>query len=151
LTALAGARGDAQRQVVLITDGLIGSEEQIVKAIHSRLPSSSRLHAVGVGSAVNRTLTASAARAGRGGEVIVGIGEDAERAAARIVSRTAAPLLVNLTISGSALVEHAPARLPDLFAGAPALVGVALRPEGGELAVSGRTADGTWEQRLRVA
>ena len=42
-------------------------------------------------------------------------------------------------------------QLPDLFAGAPALIGVALRPEGGDLVVRGRTLEGTWEQRLRVA
>src|SRR6185437_6060421 len=115
-----------------------------------RLPASSRLHTVGVGSAVNRSLTGPAARAGHGVEVIVGLGEDPERAASRLLARTTAPILVDLAISGSALVEHAPARLPDLFAGAPALVSLALRSEGGELLVRGRTPEGTWEQRLQV-
>jgi Ca-activated chloride channel family protein len=151
LEALSGVRSEAQRQVVLITDGQIGFESQVVGAICERLPAASRLHTVGIGSAVNRSLTGPAARAGHGVEVIVGLGEDAERAAARLVSRTSAPLLVDLVLGGSALLEHAPAKLPDLFAGAPALVGVALRPEGGELTVSGRTREGTWEQRLRVA
>src|SRR5208282_3652066 len=111
---------------------------------------SSRLHTVGVGSAVNRSLTGPAARAGHGVEVILGLGEDPERAAARIVARTQAPLLVDLALGGSALVDHAPAKLPDLFAGAPALLGVALRPEGGELKVRGRTPEGSWEQRIHV-
>ena len=74
-------RGDAQRQVVLITDGQIGFESQVVAAICERLPARSRLHTVGVGSAVNRSLTGPAARAGHGVEVIVGLGEDPERAA----------------------------------------------------------------------
>jgi len=151
LEALAGVRPDAQRQVVLITDGQIGFESQVVAAICDRLPPASRLHTVGVGSAVNRSLTGPAARAGHGVEVVIGLGEDPERAAARLVARTDRPLLVDLALSGSALIEHAPARLPDLFAGAPALVGVALRPEGGELVVRGRTLEGTWEQRLQVA
>src|SRR5690606_6213747 len=43
-----------------------------------------------------------------------------------------------------------PARLPDLFASAPALISLKLAPEGGDLVVRGRTAEGTWEQRLRV-
>jgi Ca-activated chloride channel family protein len=150
LEALAGVRPGAQRQVVLVTDGLIGFESQVVQAICDRLPASSRLHTVGVGSAVNRSLTGPAARAGHGVEVVIGLGEDPERAAARIVARTSTPLLVDLSIGGSALVEHAPSRLPDLFAGAPALVGIALRPEGGDLVVRGRTAEGSWEQRLRV-
>jgi Ca-activated chloride channel family protein len=150
LEALASLRAGAQRQVVLITDGLIGFESQVVAAICDRLPMSSRLHTVGVGSGVNRSLTGPAARAGHGIEVVIGLGEDPERAASRLVAHTTEPLLVDLTISGSALVEHAPARLPDLFANAPALIGVALDPHGGDLVVRGRTAQGTWEQRLRV-
>jgi Ca-activated chloride channel family protein len=149
--ALSAARPEAQRQVVLVTDGLIGFESQVVQAICDRLPTSSRLHTVGVGSAVNRSLTGPAARAGHGVEVVLGLGEDPERAAARVVARTTAPLLVDLVVEGSALLEHAPSRLPDLFAGSPALVSVALRPEGGALVVRGRTHSGSWEQRVRVA
>jgi Ca-activated chloride channel family protein len=151
VAALQGLRSHAQRQVVLVTDGQIGFESQVVGTIVNQLPASSRLHTVGVGSAVNRSLTGPAARAGHGLEVILGLGEDPERAAARLVARTKAPLLVDLSLTGSALVEHAPAKLPDLFAASPALIGVALRPEGGELTVHGRTLDGDWEQTLRVA
>jgi Ca-activated chloride channel family protein len=148
--ALSGVRHGAQRQVVLVTDGQIGFEAQVVQAILDRLPVSSRLHTVGVGSAVNRSLTGPAARAGHGVEVVIGLGEDPERAASRIVARTSAPILVDLAVTGSAVEEHAPARLPDLFAGAPALIGVALRPEGGQLVMRGRTPEGTWEQRVEV-
>src|SRR6185312_8506478 len=151
LAALAGVRSDAQRQVVLITDGQIGFEREVVSAICDRLPTASRLHTVGVGSGVNRSLTGPAARAGHGLEVILGLGEDPERAAARLVARTTAPLLVDLQLSGSALVEYAPAALPDLFAASPALISVALKPEGGDLVVRGRTLEGGWEQTLRVA
>jgi Ca-activated chloride channel homolog len=148
--ALAPLRGDGQRQVVLVTDGQIGFESEIVATIAGSLPASSRVHVVGVGSAPNRTLTAHAARAGRGTEVIVGIGEDPERAARRLVARTDAPVVVELTIAGDAAMEHAPRALPDLFAGAPALVALRVRPEGGEVVVRGRTAGGAWERRLRV-
>ena len=139
-----------QRQVVVVTDGLIGFETEVVGAIIRDLPPSSRLHTVGVGSAVNRSLTGPAARAGRGAEVVVGLGEDGERAARRLVARTDAPQVVDLTISGSALVAHAPRRLPDLFAGAPVLVGLALRPEGGTLVVEGRTATSRWSNTVEV-
>lgn len=150
LEALRPVRHDAQRQVIVVTDGQIGFETAVIAAICDRLPPASRMHTVGVGSAVNRALTGPAARAGRGIEVILGLGEDPERAARRLVSRTNAPLVVDLQIAGSAVVEHAPRRLPDLFAGAPALVGLSLRPEGGEIVVRGRTAGGTWEQRIAV-
>lgn len=149
--ALRGVRPDAQRQVVLFTDGLIGAENEVVAEILATLPAGSRLHAVGVGSAVNRSLTGPAARAGRGLEVVIGLGEDPERAAAELRARTAAPLVTELTVSGSALVACAPARLPDLFAGAPALVSLELAPGGGSLTVRGLTAGGGFERRLEVA
>jgi Ca-activated chloride channel homolog len=149
--ALAPLRDESQRQIVLVSDGAIGFESEIVADIGKRLPRASRLHTVGVGSAVNRSLTGPAARAGRGVEVVIGLGEDPERAARRICARTAAPLVVDLVLEGSALIEHAPTRLPDLFAGAPALIAVALRPEGGELVARGRTAAGEWRQRIAVA
>jgi Ca-activated chloride channel family protein len=73
--ALRPLRPDAQRQVVLVTDGQIGFESEIVASVLAQLPPGSRLHTVGVGSAVNRSLTGPAARAGRGHEVVIGIGE----------------------------------------------------------------------------
>jgi Ca-activated chloride channel family protein len=149
--ALRPLREDAQRQVVLVTDGHIGFESEVVAEVLARLPAASRLHAVGVGSAVNRSLTAPAARAGRGVEVLVGLGEDPERAAQALVARTAAPLVAELRIDGSAVLEHSPAGLPDLFAGAPALVALRLRPEGGEARVSGRTPAGRFERTVRMA
>jgi Ca-activated chloride channel family protein len=151
LEAMRALRPESQRQVILITDGMIGFESEVVAAVCDRLPASSRLHTVGVGSSINRSLTGPASRAGRGVEVIIGLGEDPERAAARLLARTRSPILVELELSGSALVGHAPRYLPDLFAGAPALIGVALRPEGGELRLRGRTAEGSWEQRMNVS
>lgn len=150
LEALRPLRPGAQRQVVIISDGLIGFEQEIVREIADRLPRGSRVHTVGVGSGVNRSLTAPAARAGRGVEAIIGIGEDAERAAARLVAHTAQPVLVDVEVSGDALVEHAPARIPDLLRGAPALVALRLAPEGGTLLVRGSTPTGSWQQRIDV-
>ena len=148
--ALAGLRDDAQRQVVLVTDGLIGFESEIVSEIRHRLPQSSRVHTVGVGSGVNRSLTAAAARAGAGVEVIVAPDEDVEPAVKRLLARTSDPAVVDVEVSGSALCEHAAGRLPDLFAGAPARIPVSLSPEGGELRLRGRTPAGRWEERVTV-
>ncbi|MCA9707691.1 MAG: VWA domain-containing protein [Myxococcales bacterium] len=111
--ALEGLRPEAQRQIVLVTDGHIGFEHEVLRELAERLPRGSRVHTVGVGSAVNRSLTEAAARAGRGLEVVLGIGEDPEPATRRLLARTEAPLVVDLELHGSALLEHAPAHLPD--------------------------------------
>jgi Ca-activated chloride channel family protein len=150
LEALTPLHSQSQRQVVLMTDGAIGFEREIVAAIAGKLPRGSRVHTIGVGSAVNRSLTSPAARAGHGVEIVIGLGEDPERAARRLCARTAAPLCCELELSGSALVEAAPKKLPDLYGGAPALLSVKLRKEGGELRVRGLCADGVWEDRLQI-
>ena len=150
LAALEPLREGAQRQVILVTDGLIGQESQIVAEILHRLPAGSRVHTVGVGSGVNRSLTGPAARAGRGLEVVIGVDEAPHDAAARLLRRTSAPLVVDLQVSGSALVEVAMDRLPDLFAGAPARIPVELRPEGGLVVLQGTTPGGPWEATVSV-
>jgi Ca-activated chloride channel family protein len=148
--ALRPLRESAQRQVVLFTDGQIGFEQEIVAALASSLPAGSRLHTVGVGSAVNRSLTGPAARAGRGREVVIGLGEDPERAASVLVAHTAAPLVTGLALSGSAVKAHAPVRPGDLYAGAPALVALELSPAGGDLLVTGQAPGGAFERHLHV-
>ena len=150
LEALKTLRIGAQRQVVVVTDGYVGGEHQILLALQQRLPASCRLHVLGVGSAVNRSLAIALARVGRGAEVIVGIDEDAERGAKRLLDRTTLPMLTNVTISGDALVAHAPEHIPDVFEGSPCVAALMLSTEGGEIIVRGETASGTWEQRTRV-
>ena len=150
LEALAPLRLESQRQVILITDGQIGFEHEVLNAIAAKLPRGSRVHTVGVGSGVNRSLTMPAARAGRGVELVIGLGEDAERFVQRLLARTHAPLLTDVEVSGSAVVGVAPQRIPDLFGGSPALVSLQLRPEGGEVIIRSRSADGEVEDRLQV-
>ncbi len=151
IEALSNVRPEAQRQVVLVTDGAIGFETEVIRAVLRRLPAGSRLHTVGVGSAVNRSLTAPAARAGHGVEIVIAPGEDVEPVAERLLRRTSLPVVVELELVGSALRERAPSHLPDLFAGAPVLVAVRLDPAGGELVVRGKGSDGArFERRLRV-
>jgi Ca-activated chloride channel family protein len=148
IEAMRSLRPGAQRQVVLATDGYIGGEEQIIQQLYRDLPRSCRLHFLGVGSAVNRSLSTAMARAGRGAEVLCDLDEDVDRAARRIIDRTRLPILTNVTLVGSALVAQAPELLPDVFEGAPFVAAVQLRP--GELIVRGDLARDVWEQRITV-
>lgn len=150
MAALEPLRAGAQRQVVLITDGYIGFEREIVETVYQRLPGGCRLHTLGVGSSVNRALTGPAAQAGRGVEQVVGLDEDAERAARRLVERTHAPLLTELTVEGAGAVTVAPARLPDLFAASPVLISLKLGAPGTTVRVRAKSDRGSWEQTIRV-
>ncbi len=151
LEALAPLTERSQRQVILMTDGYIGSERDVIAQVMHQLPRGScRVDVVGVGSSVKRTLTQGVARAGSGVELILAPGEDAERLVGGLLARTAAPLLTHVEVKGDALLANAPAYLPDLYAGSPALISVRLRGEGGSLEVSGYSAEGPWRTQVTV-
>lgn len=141
-TALETLRPEAQRQVVLMTDGYIGFEREVIGRIRRALPRGSRIHTVGIGSGVNRTLTGGVARAGGGHEAIVAPDEAVGPAVAMLLARTGDPLWIDVEISGDAVRRVAPAAIPDLLAGAPARIAVRLDPRGGSLVVTARTAAG---------
>ena len=148
--ALRPLRTEALRQVILVTDGLIGHESRVVGHIVQHLPAGCRVHTVGIGSAPNRSLTGPAARAGGGFEAIIGPEDDAAPVIAELLLRTDEPLLVDLTVSGSAVLDVAPRWVADVFAGCPARLAVRLQPSGGEVVVTGRTAHGSFQRTLSV-
>ena len=150
--ALQPLRPDSQHQVVLITDGEIGFEDEIVSRIVEGLPDGARLHTVGVGAAPNRTLTSRAARAGRGVESFICGDSEVPASVARLCAATAHPVLTDLKIASSAIRGISPARPRDVLAGQPLVVAVELDPAGGTLEVSGKLAGSTepWMWRLTV-
>jgi Ca-activated chloride channel homolog len=153
LDALTPLRNGAQRQVVLITDGYVGFEQEVVRAILRNLPVGARLHTVGIGAAPNRTLTRWAARAGRGVELLLGEESAVASVSRRLRRATVAPVLTDLKVEGSALGGIAPARPRDLFESDPIVLALSLKPEGGRLEISGRAAGGRdgWIRHLEIA
>src|SRR5690606_19805221 len=148
VAALAPLREEAQRQVLLVTDGLIGAEERIVAEVLERLPAGCRVHTLGIGSGVNRSLTRPVARAGRGSEHIAELGSDVEPLVARVLAQLERPVLVDLEVTGTALRSLACSRLPDLMPGSPARLAIELDPAGAGLDLRGRTARGAWSHRV---
>jgi Ca-activated chloride channel homolog len=152
IEALRPLRPDSQHQVVLITDGEIGFEDEVVTRVIERLPAGARLHTVGVGSAPNRTLTLRAARAGRGVESFVCGDAEVPTTVRRLVAATARPVLTDLKISTAAVTGIAPSRPRDVLAGQPLVVALELNPGGGTLEISGRLAGSStpWTYQLFV-
>ena len=154
LEALAPRRAEAQRQVVLITDGYVGFEDEVTGLLSRDAEGAGRVrvHTVGVGSAPNRTLTAGLARAGGGCELFATDDGEADEAVDLLRAATDRPVLCGLSVSGSAVRRVAPEGSRDVSAGQPALLSVELRPEGGTLEVTAREADSDvpWQWRGAV-
>ncbi|MDQ3036933.1 MAG: PQQ-binding-like beta-propeller repeat protein, partial [Myxococcota bacterium] len=109
--------------VVLVSDGYIANEREVLGAIASHL-GASRLYAMGVGSAPNRFLLERAAEVGRGRVAITALGEDAEIAADRFHGWIDRPVFTDVEIDWGGLdVEDVhPSRIPDLFADRPLML-----------------------------
>jgi Ca-activated chloride channel family protein len=148
--AMRPTRDDAQRQVVLVTDGQISFESEVVGRVAA--VENVRLHVVGVGHVPNRALTQQAAAAGRGLELLIATHDGVHEAARRLVAGTSAPVLTQLAVGGTALAGHQPSRLRDVFAGQPLVFTVELSSAGGTFELRGAQAGAreAWARRIEV-
>ena len=146
----AGARGDdpgRDRVLVLVTDGQVGNEDQILERTGTRL-AGIRVHVVGIDRAVNAGFLSRLAAAGRGRCELVESEDRLDEAAARIHRRIGAPLVTGLALAADGMTivpgTVAPGLLPDLFPGVVVTVTGRWRGEpGGAITVTGTAADGT--------
>ncbi len=122
-TLLAAKPGaERERVLVLVTDGQVGNEDQILSELTGAL-GGVRVHTVGIDRAVNAGFLGRLAAVGGGRCELVESEDRLDEALDRIHRRIGTPLLTNLTLStdGMTLVEGttSPARMPDGFVGVP--------------------------------
>jgi len=148
---LADAADGREQVLVLVTDGQVGNEDQILERMGTRLDRI-RVHVMGIDQAVNAGFLARLAAAGRGRCELVESEDRLDEAAARIHRRIGAPLVTGLALAADgpgdsgAIVPGtvAPRLLPDLFGGvAVTLTGRWHGQPGGTITVTGTAADGT--------
>jgi Ca-activated chloride channel homolog len=140
------SRPDRDRVLVLVTDGQVGNEDQILHRIGPLLVRI-RVHVVGIDQAVNAGFLSRLAAAGRGRCELVESEDRLDEAAARIHRRIGAPLVTALTLAADGLQivpgTVTPSLLPDLFPGVPVTVAGRWHGlPGGTVTVHGTTADG---------
>lgn len=134
------------RSIVLLTDGYIGNENQILSEVQRHLKPGNRIYSFGAGSSVNRFLLNRIAELGRGIAQIIRHDEFPDRVAEKFFRQINNPVLANLQVqwegSGEAPILY-PATPPDLFAEQP-LVLFGRKPDrqNGKLHIAGVAAGG---------
>ena len=116
--ALGGNDKGRVRQIILITDGAVGNENELLEVIEQQL-ATGRFFALGIGSAPNTHLMESAARIGRGAAVYIGDTEQVEKAMDALFSKLENPVMTDLRLDLPLDIDAIPARLPDLLSGEP--------------------------------
>jgi Ca-activated chloride channel homolog len=119
---LPGGEGRA-RSIVVVTDGFIGFDKEVIGLIRSHL-GSANLFAFGIGTSVNRHLIEGMARAGQGEPFVVTQPSEVKATAARFCELVASPVLakVRVTSEGCELSGIEPAAHPDVFANRPLII-----------------------------
>jgi Ca-activated chloride channel family protein len=132
--------------LVLVTDGQVGNEDQILRLLAPRL-GGVRVYTVGVDTAVNEGFLKRLAGLGGGACELVESEDRLDAVMDRVHRRIGAPVLTDLELEPAGLdldpASLAPRRLPALFAGSPLVVSGRFRgAAGGAVTVRGRDAAG---------
>lgn len=137
------------RQVVLITDGAISNEAQLLNHIeHGR--GEARLFAVGIGSAPNAHILRRMTEVGRGAQVTIRRIEDVARVTDQLLAKLGQPALRDLKAAWPQGSEAYPAQLPDLYLGEPLQVLLRLPLGGAQATLEGVAPDLSWRAQVKL-
>lgn len=146
-----GATEGMLRQVIFLTDGSVGNEEQLFKTIQQQL-ASSRLFTVGIGSAPNSFFMTRAAQFGRGTFTYIGKVGEVQQKMAELFSKLESPVLTDIRVklSDQSKVEIWPKRIPDLYLGEPLLLALRMEQKLPQLELSGTIDGQSWKSKLNI-
>ncbi|MGH8119128.1 MAG: marine proteobacterial sortase target protein, partial [Gammaproteobacteria bacterium] len=143
--------GAMVRQIIFLTDGSIGNEDELFRIIREKL-GNARLFTVGIGSAPNSHFMSGAARFGRGTFTYIGKTSEVEDKMRTLFDKLRHPVLTDVQVhwDNTGAIETWPQKLPDLYLGEPLLITAAAASLPGALRISGRTAGRKWESDLKL-
>ena len=154
--ALSGVSPETHlRQIIFITDGSVGNEEQLYGMIERQL-GDTRLFTVGIGSAPNSWFMRKAAEAGRGSFTTISALHEVNEKMQRLFRKLEQPRVTNIAVQWppGVDVESYPSTVPDLYSGEPVIVrariGGPLR-QGDRVIVRGTSTLGGWSAELPAA
>ncbi len=139
------------RQVLFITDGEIGNEQDLFNAIAAGR-GRTRLFMVGIGSAPNTYLMTRASELGRGTFTQIGDPSQLNTRMTELFGKIGNPVITDLKaqIFGST-AKITPENLPDLYQGEPVMLMADSASLSGVVKITGMIGDQPWEVKLPLA
>ena len=140
------------RQVVFITDGSVGYEDEMFSMIEQQL-GRARLFTVGIGSAPNSLFMRKAAEAGRGSFTFISAQHEVSEKMDALFRKLESPQVTDIEVAwpSSVVVETYPTIVPDLYLGEPVIVKAqASGPfnTSDTVLISGNSLTGGWTTEL---
>jgi len=142
---------NAIRQIIFLTDGSVGNEQQLFDVIRKGL-GNSRLFTIGIGSAPNSHFMSKAAEYGRGSFTYIGKTSEVKQKLSALFRRIEQPALTDIEIElpQGLQLDTLPARIPDVYAGEPLLLAFSGPQMPKQLLIRGTGGDQPWETRLTL-
>jgi Ca-activated chloride channel family protein len=139
------------RQVIFMTDGQVGNEQELFSFIHSRL-GESRLFTVGIGAAPNSHFMRNAARFGRGTFTYIGDVQQVQERMSELFGKLDAPVMTSIAVhSNDSIAESWPERVPDLYRGEPLVVAMRVHDANAKIiTLHGSIGNETWSKELTL-
>ena len=120
--ALATPReGMSMRQIVFLTDGAVGNENELLRLIEQQL-GDRRLFTIGIGPAPNTFFLKKAAEAGRGTFTFIADVREVKDKMSALIRKIESPALTDMNVVWPGGAITYPSKLPDLYAGEPVLL-----------------------------
>ena len=125
LGMLAGGTTDRERVIMLVTDGQVGNEDHILRELVPTLRNI-KMFTLGIDQAVNAGFLRRLAAAGGGLCELVESEDRLDAVMAKVHRRIGTPIATELALRATGLDldrgSLAPAKLPDVYAGAPVVI-----------------------------
>ncbi len=142
------------RQVVFITDGSVGYEDELFSMIEDRL-GAARLFTVGIGSAPNSWFMRKAAEAGRGSYTFISALHEVKEKMQGLFKKLEQPQVTDIEVEwpSGVVVDSYPSTIADLYLGEPVTVRVAASGamrKGDLVRVTGNSISGGWAAELPI-
>jgi Ca-activated chloride channel family protein len=142
------------RQIIFITDGSVGNEDELFSLIEKRL-GNTRLFTVGIGSAPNGWFMRKAAESGRGSFTYISALHEIDEKMGALFEKLENPQLTDIVVQWPDGVQFDayPRKVADLYAGEPVIVKAKASGEfrrNSRITVRGNSVGGAWTQVLDI-
>jgi Ca-activated chloride channel family protein len=140
------------RQIVFITDGSVGYEDEMFSMIEQQL-GNARLFTVGIGSAPNSWFMRKSAEAGRGSYTFISALHEVQEKMDALFRKLESPQVTDIEVQwpSGVVVDAYPSTVPDLYLGEPVWVRAQASNRhraGDSVRISGNSLAGAWSTEL---
>ncbi len=139
------------KQVVFITDGAVGNEQDLIRTINQYL-GGSRLFSIAIGSAPNQHLFRQVSKVGKGTFVQISEMNQVSSKMKSVFEKISKPAMKNLELvdKKGTVLAIAPESIPDVYFGEPIKVMLKLSTPDSDLILRGTQAGQQFEQALTI-